>query len=377
MKMKDFRETYLLKILNEFDASTLPLDVFLAKFFRSHKAIGSKDRAFICETLYTMIRWKGLLDHFCDKPITWEKRLDLLKEHSIEKLRENPSLPGHIQVSFPKAFYEKLLKPYGEEKTVAFCLNSNMAAPTTIRVNPIKTSREALVDLWKDRFPIEPCLKSPLGITFKKRINFFELQEFKEGFFEIQDEGSQLVASHVSAKPGDHVLDFCAGSGGKTLAFAHQMKEKGQIYLYDIRPHALLEAKKRLKRAGIQNAQLLDKEKLKKKGLLSRMDWILLDVPCSGTGTLRRNPDMKWQFENEMIERLVEEQRKIFDQAMKYLAPHGKIVYATCSILPEENFEQISYFIKKYSLKLAGIPFLSFPEKGGMDGFFAATLVKN
>jgi 16S rRNA C967 or C1407 C5-methylase (RsmB/RsmF family) len=155
------------------------------------------------------------------------------------------------------------------------------------------------------------------------------------------------------------------------------MEKKGQIYLYDIRNHALLQAKKRLKRAGIQNAQFLDKEKLKKKGLLQRMDWVLLDVPCSGSGTLRRNPDMKWRFDPEMVDRLVIQQREIFDQAIKYLAPQGKIVYATCSVLPEENQEQIGYFLKKYSLKLADLPFFTFPQQDGMDGFFAAVLTRS
>jgi len=189
------------------------------------------------------------------------------------------------------------------------------------------------------------------------------LPEFKAGFFEIQDEGSQLIANHVTASPGDHILDYCAGSGGKTLAFAPKMKNKGQIYLYDIRPYTLIEAKKRLKRAGIQNAQLLDDKKLKKRGLHSRMDWVLLDVPCSGTGTLRRNPDMKWKLTPETFTRLVEEQRKIFDSAFKFLKPNGKIVYATCSVFPEENEEQIATFIEKYGLKLLHTPFLSFPKR--------------
>lgn len=374
--MKNFRDHHLLTILDSFDQSTLPLDVFLSKFFRAHKAIGSKDRSYICETLYVMIRWKGLLDYLCEKPITWKKRLEALTNNNLEELSKDETIPPHIRVSFPKPFFEKIVKPFGEHKAIEFCLNSNIGAPTTIRVNPLKTNREFLLNKWGKKYPIIPCEHSELGIMFKKRINFFELEEFKEGFFEIQDEGSQIVARHVQAKPGEHVLDFCAGSGGKTLAFAHQMQEKGQIYLYDLRPHALIQAKKRLKRAGIQNVQLLDKEKLKKKGLLNRMNWILLDVPCSGTGTLRRNPDMKWRFDEDMIDRLVEEQRSIFDQAIKYLAPQGHIVYATCSVLPEENHQQISYFLKKYSLKMTCVPFFSFPQKDGMDGFFTAVLTR-
>lgn len=376
MNMQEFREHYLLKILEEFEKSTLPLDVFLRKFFRDHKAIGSKDRSYLCETLYTLMRWRGLLDHASQKPYCWKNRLKILQSSSLETLSQDTSIPPHIRVSFPKNFFDILLKPFGEEKAIDFCLTSNTQAPITIRVNPLKTSREELLARWQNLYPIQACQQSPLGISFKKRINFFELPEFKEGLFEVQDEGSQLVADHIKPQPGQHVLDFCAGSGGKTLAFAHHMEGKGQIYLYDIRPHALVEAKKRLKRAGIQNAQLLDKDKLKKRGLLGRMDWVLLDVPCSGTGTLRRNPDMKWKFDPEMINRLVKEQRSIFEQAIKYLAPGGHIVYATCSVLPEENFEQLDYFLKTYSLKLAGRPFFSLPQPNGMDGFFAALMTR-
>ena len=374
--MKNFRDYHLLRILNAFDLSTLPLDVFLSQFFRAHKAIGSKDRSYICEKIYQMIRWQLLLDHLCKKPVSWEKRLQIVLEQDLTPYTTDTTIPPYIRASFPKSLFDKLLKPFGEEKTLQFCLTSNLPAPTTIRINPEKTTRETLLNAWKNKYSVEPCHKSSLGITFKKKINFFETAEFKEGLFEIQDEGSQLVAAHVKVKPGDHVLDFCAGAGGKTLAFAYQMQNKGQIYLYDLRAHALLQAKKRLKRAGIQNAQYLTSEHLKKKGLIGRMDWILLDVPCSGTGTLRRNPDMKWRFTSSMVDNLVEEQRAIFDQTLKYLAPGGHIVYATCSVLPEENYQQISYFLEKYNLKLAAIPFFTLPQVDGMDGFFAAVLTR-
>ncbi len=348
---------------------TLPMDAFLRNYFREHKAVGSKDRAEICETLYGMIRWKGLIDARCLKPISWERRLEAYLKFPIKDVS---SYPPHVQVSFPKFFFNHLKKAYGEEKALELCMNSNKQAPTTVRINPLKTTREALLKKWNVEYSISPCKHSKLGIVFQRRINFFALPEFKEGLFEIQDEGSQLIASHVRATPNDHILDYCAGSGGKTLAFAPEMGNKGQIYLYDIRPHALVEAKKRLKRAGIQNAQLLDEKKLKKKGLEKRMDWILLDVPCSGSGTLRRNPDMKWKFKPETLERLIEEQRKIFDKSLKFLHPNGKIVYATCSIFPEENERQVSYFINKYHLKLASPPFQSFPKDGEMDGFYCA-----
>ncbi|MCB1115921.1 MAG: RsmB/NOP family class I SAM-dependent RNA methyltransferase, partial [Chlamydiia bacterium] len=298
--MKPFRRYHLLNILKEGESSSLPLDAFLRDYFRKHKAVGSKDRAEICTNLYGIIRWKGLIDARCTKPITWEKRIEVFLRGPSPQNDD----PLHVQVSFPKAFFDRLVSAYGEKRAAELCLSSNEQAPVTVRINPLVAAREALFDKWKSDYPIALCKQSNLGITFEKRINFFALPEFKAGAFEVQDEGSQIIASYVQAKPNDHVLDFCAGSGGKTLAFAHQMEGKGQIYLYDIRPHALLEGKKRLKRAGIQNAQLLDAIKLKKKGLLERMDWILLDVPCSGSGTLRRNPDMKWKFKDEMIPRL-------------------------------------------------------------------------
>jgi 16S rRNA (cytosine967-C5)-methyltransferase len=372
--MKPFRAYHLLSLLNSFETSTLPLDVFLNKYFREHSSIGSKDRQEICEKLYLIIRWKRLIDfHIKDTP-TWTKRLEVILENSIERLRSNSNIPANIEVGFPKFFYDLLVSAHGEHHARNFCLNSNQSAPITIRVNSLKLSRDTLFEKWKGVFPIEKCKLSHDGITFSKRSNLFQLPEFKQGFFEMQDEGSQLVAHEMDVKPGHHVLDFCSGSGGKTLAFAPKMETKGQIYLYDIRPHALIEAKKRLKRAGIQNAQLLDKEKLKKKGLLKRMDWILLDVPCSGSGTLRRNPDMKDKFSLEQLQQLIQEQRAIFESALKYLAPIGKIVYATCSVLPQENMEQINHFIEKFNMRLEKDPFVSFPEKDKMDGFFAAVL---
>lgn len=372
--MKKFRDHHLLTILETFENSTLPLDVFLGKFFRAHKAIGSKDRQYICEKLYLLIRWKDLIDYLIKGPLTWENRLSILPSIDFASVVQDTSIPAHIRVSFPKLFFEKISESYGVEKAIEICLESNNSAPITVRANRLKTTRDLLLEKWSPLYEIAPCTQASNGITFKKRINFFELPDFKEGLFEVQDEGSQLVAEHLQAKPGDHVLDFCAGSGGKTLAFAHQMEGKGQIYLYDIRPHALLEAKKRLKRSGIQNCQLLDKDKLKKRGLLQRMDWILLDVPCSGSGTLRRNPDMKWRFDPGMVERLVKEQREIFAQTLKYLKPGGHIVYATCSIFPEENQKQIAYFVENYGLKVVSPPFSVLPKNGGMDGFFAAIL---
>lgn len=353
-----------------FDNQSLPLDVFLRNYFRAHKAIGSKDRKVLCEWIYGMIRWRGALDWVAEKPLNWESRYRAFAHFSPSALQKNPDVPPHIQVSFPKTFYNLLANSLGNACAHDFCLCCNESAPTTIRVNTLKISRETLLEKWKGLYPVEACAHSPVGIRFKEKINFFGTPEFKEGFFEVQDEASQLIADLVRVKPTEHFLDFCAGSGGKSLAIAPRMKGTGQLYLHDIRNPCLAEAKKRLKRAGIQNAQLLFYDSANKKKLKGKMDWVLVDAPCTGTGTLRRNPDRKWKFDDQMLERLVKEQRAIFEEAMQFLKPAGHIVYATCSVLPEENTEQADYFTQHFPLQQIGEPFACFPKPGEMDGFF-------
>lgn len=352
----------------------MPLDVFLSQYFRAHKAVGSKDRRFICDTIYGMVRWSGLLDHLGKQTPSWESRYETFLHFNPSEHIYNKEIPPHVRVSFPKSFFQTLSDSLGENKALEFCSLSNLQAPTTLRANLLKTSREALLKKWKGLYSASAAAYSSTGIVFDQKINFFAMSEFKEGYFEIQDEGSQIIAQLVAAKPGEQVLDFCAGSGGKTLAFAPQMQTKGVIYLHDIRPHALAEAKKRLCRAGVQNAQIIQAQDLPSKNLKRRMDWVLVDAPCSGTGTLRRNPDMKWRFDPEKLPSLVEEQRMIFEEALKYLKPQGHIVYATCSVLPQENEDQIAYFVEQFKLKLVGEPFATFPRKGGMDGFFGAVM---
>lgn len=371
-----FRTTHLFQILTLLEQQKLPMDVFVKNYFKEHKSIGSHDRKYLTETLYALIRWKGLVDFFCKDNTSWENRVSIFENLYPEEQLHNAQIPLHTRLSFPKNYFDYLCKFIGEKKTQEFCLESNYAAPTTIRSNPLKISREALLSRFQGIYDCTAGTTSPFAIHFSQRVNFFTLPEFKEGYFEVQDEGSQLAALEVQALPGDHVLDYCSGSGGKTLAIAPSMKGKGQIYLHDIRPHILVEAKKRLKRAGIQNAQFVNVQDPNKKKLRHRMDWVLTDVPCSGSGTLRRNADMKWKFQEENIKELVQIQRKIFEEAFSFLKPEGHIVYATCSVLPEENDLQIAFFLENFPLRLVKPPFQSFPKRGAMDGFYSATLQK-
>lgn len=372
-----FREYHLFSILHSFELQKIPLDVFLRNYFREHKAIGAKDRKHIADAIYGMVRWRGLLDHLTAKPSSWEARYACYQKINPLDFFNKKEIPPHVRVSFPKGFFQKIVESYGEEQALSLCQISNTPAPTTVRANFLKITREELLKRWEKHYQITPTQKSECGIVFHRKINFFDTEEFREGYFEIQDEGSQLLAYLMKVAPKDQVLDYCAGSGGKTLAFAPQMQQKGVIYLHDIRPHALDEAKKRLKRAGIQNAQLLYPDETNAKSKLKgKMDWVLVDAPCSGTGTLRRNPDMKWKFDPSRLSLLLEDQRTIFKEALEYLKPNGTIVYATCSILPEENEHQVHYFQKTFQLSLTQPLFATLPQAGGMDGFFAAVLKK-
>lgn len=376
MIKKTFREHHLLTILSEYESQQLPLDRFLKDYFRFHKAIGSKDRKVLCENIYSMVRWKGLLDYLCDKPTSWEARYQKLSQIKPDHFFDDEQIPLHIRLSFPKELLSLIVESLGEEKARFFCRTSNSTAPITVRVNLLKTSRENLLKIW------EPQLAATCGlfhtaIILPKRVNFFTLPEFKLGHFEVQDEASQRLADLVAVEPGQLALDFCAGSGGKSLAIAPKMQGKGQLFLHDIRENALVEAKKRIKRAGIQNAQLLLPSSSQKKALYEKFDWVLVDVPCSGTGTMRRNPDMKWRFTTKMLRKIIQEQRQIFEQALRFVKPGGHIVYMTCSVLQLENEEQTQYFKKTFSLNTSSSAFNTLPlDTNDPDGFYGQVFVK-
>ncbi|SCA63458.1 Uncharacterized protein SCG7109_AP_00030 [Chlamydiales bacterium SCGC AG-110-M15] len=373
---RPFREHHLFQILDTYDEARAPMDSFLRVYFRQNKSVGSKDRKEIVEALYGMLRWKALLDHFCEGKPSWEERYKIYKEIDLAGHLEDGTIPPHVRLSFPKHLFSLLVDAYGPEHASEICLNSNFPAPTTIRVNTLKISRRQLLKKWGGEYDVVPCEHSPHGITFRRKINFFALEDFKKGFFEIQDEGSQLLASLAQLKKGDHIMDYCAGAGGKTLAFAPQLGGTGQIFLHDIREHALDEASKRLRRAGVQNAQIIKADSPHLKKLKKKMDWVFVDAPCSGSGTMRRNPDMKWRFDLEMLHRLIKLQRHVFEKALSFMRPGGRIVYATCSLFPSENEEQVARFVDLYDLEIEGEAIKTLPEEGKMDGFYGVVLKK-
>jgi len=376
MQRKPFREHHLLQLLEIYSSRSLPLDLIIADYFRANKALGSKDRAYIADTAYSMIRWKGLLNYLAKDPDNWDEAFQLINSVDLEKSIHDQTIPLHTRHSFPKIIFDSLVKAYGETRACELCLHSNTRAPATVRANTLKISRDELMSKWSEDYDISPCEFAENGIIFNKKINFFGIPEFKEGLFEVQDEGSQLLANMIKVIPGQLVLDYCAGAAGKALAIAPQMRQKGQLYLHDIREKALYEGRKRLKRAGAQNIQIVSANSPQLKKLKKKMDWVLVDAPCSGMGTLRRNPDMKWRFDENTIPKLIGLQRIIFEKALSFMKPDGYIVYATCSMLAEENQDQVNHFINTYDLEIASEPFQSWPLPGGMDGFYGVVLQK-
>ncbi len=369
--MTPFLYRHIQKILDDSTTSQKPLDLYLSTYFRNNKNLGASDRRVIGNAVYGMARWKSLIEYFSpEDPIAFYQTM------CFEKIQSDPNIPTYIKAGLPEFLYTRFTQQFGDEKAQELGKILNETAPTTIRVNLSKISREKLLEILGQKFDISPTPISPAGISFKKREPLFTLPEYKEGLFELQDEGSQLIANEVMPKPGDTILDYCSGSGGKTLAFAHQSQGKGQIYLHDIRPQILQEAKRRLKRAGIQNSQCLCPGHSQLSRLIGKCDWVLVDVPCSGTGTLRRNVDQKWKISPELIADLTALQKKIVQEAIAYVKPGGRLVYATCSLLAEENELQVKAFLDNLPLQLEKEPTLLLPQSQGMDGFFSAVFKK-
>jgi 16S rRNA C967 or C1407 C5-methylase (RsmB/RsmF family) len=369
-----FREHHFFTLLETYDLSRGSLDFFVSSYFRQHPQLGSKDRLYISGRFFRYMRQKSLVDALHENQE--EPILSLLEEDLSVLLEKGQDLPPYIRYSCPQELYMTLQKSLGD-KTDSICQANMTEAPLFIRTNPIKTTRALLQQkLQEAGIETDEVPDTEYALRLKRRANLFSLPIFQEGWFECQDVGSQKIAELVQVKPKQKALDYCSGSGGKALAFAAGMQGQGQLFLHDIRNSALLEAKKRLRRAGIQNVQwILADETKKLQKMKGVCDWVLVDAPCSGTGTLRRNPDMKWRWTKEMLERIREEQRSIFEKALFFLKPNGSIIYATCSVLTEENQEQVAFFVEKLGLEQTAL-FQSFPVEGGMDGFFAAVLRK-
>jgi 16S rRNA (cytosine967-C5)-methyltransferase len=301
-----------------------------------------------------------------------------------------------VQYSFPDWMVEQFIALYGYEETEQLCASMNEPAPLTIRVNTLKADVETCrKELAKQEIETTLVTYSPFGLNVTRRVNMFSLTAFRDGLFEVQDEGSQLLPLLIDPKPNAKVLDVCAGAGGKTLELAALMKNRGEIFATDINRFRLEELRKRTKRAGVQNVRVnpidsVDDLHEKYSGFF---DIVLVDAPCSGLGTIRRNPGMKWMVTKEMIDEISEKQRMILHAAAPLVKPGGRLIYATCTILNQENEEQIKTFLAEHQDFMLGDTsaivqkwnfnnmvsngFIKlFPHIHGTDGFFCAMLEK-
>ncbi len=414
-----------------------PADAVLSDYLRARKYLGSHDRKFISEAVYATLRQELSIEKFIcktfpqlSKNLTYALILFLsLAQRSQENLlsptSELTSLPEKTlsdlharflsdcqtqtlseRFSFPEWVTEKLRTEFSELELEHLYTSLNREAPLTLRTNTLLISRAELQQqLIQENITTTFGTLSPDALLCEKRRPIFQMQAFKEGLCEIQDEGSQLISLLLNPKPKTLTLDACAGGGGKTLHLATLMQNKGKVYAYEKFPKRFGNIRDRLKRSSLQNVELLDSdEKLQRfrEKFTGKVDYILIDAPCTGSGTLRRNPDLKRRLTPDSLDRIKITQSKILDDYAPLLKEGGRLVYATCSIFQEENEAQVEAFLSRhqdFSLlpvsevvkeiridadltrlreRLHHETYLKlFPHCDNTDGFFAAVLTRH
>ena len=336
-----------------------PADAVVSRFFRDNRGLGPRERATLAETVYTVLRKKLLFDHLAPSGSgPKERRLailgfhgprDFLKSALTEQEKNwldqcdaiNPAdLMERHRHNLPEWLVQPLKDQLGDE---FWPLAESMAqnAPLDLRVNVLKEKRaDVQKELAQAAIKSVTTPYSPWGLRIEGKPALTKLDAFTRGAIEVQDEGSQLLALLLDAKRGEMVVDFCAGAGGKTLAIGATMRSTGRLYAFDVSAHRLDALKPRMARSGLSNihpAAIAHERDERIKRLAGKIDRVLVDAPCSGLGTLRRNPDLKWRQSAKAVQELVVKQAAILDSAARLLKPGGRLVYATCSILPQEN----------------------------------------
>ena len=370
-------------------------DKVLERLLKAHKKWGSADRQVVSEIFYDIVRWKKRLEYYMGegtKPsniynlilayLLWKKvkykkfdEFDGIKTGGILSKLDKKTFPTKaIEYSVPDwlaGLFEKELGAKWEKEMSAL----NEQAPVILRANSLKISAENLVEILKEEGVNSFVLRGyPDAVQLEEKKNVFLTSAFKEGFFEVQDASSQKIAELLDVKEGMRVVDACAGAGGKTLHIAALMKNKGQIIALDIYEWKLAELKRRAKRAGAFNIEtrFIEDNKVIKR-LHNTADRLLIDAPCSGLGVLKRNPDSKWKIDEDFINRIKTEQENILQNYSKILKKGGKMVYATCSILPSENGEQVRKFLSE-NTEFALIKEENIMPSDGYDGFYMALI---
>ena len=378
-------------------------DKVVARALKKDKRWGSHDRKFVAETIYEIVRWKRLYSEIADVkepfdrediwrvfavwavlrgyPIPDWRQLEGTPERKIKGRFDELSKNRVYRESIPDWMDELGVKELGEQKWSKEIAAQNQPAKVILRVNTLKTTKEALRAILMDLdIETEFLKEQPDALVLKERANVFLTDAFKQGFFEVQDANSQLVAHFLDVKPGMRVVDTCAGAGGKALHMASLMENKGQLIAMDLYESKLKQLKIRAKRNGAFNIEykIIDSTKVIKK-LQEKADRVLIDAPCSGLGVLKRNPDAKWKLQPEFIDNIKKVQAEVLESYSRIVKPGGKLVYATCSVLPSENQEQVEKFLKTENGKK--FTFIKdqkiLASESGFDGFYMALLQRN
>ena len=377
-------------------------DKVIEKVLRYDKRWGARDRGFIAETTYDIVRWKRLYAEIAEahEPFTrphlfrlfsvwcvlkgiripdW-KQLEGTPERRIKGRFDELSKIRKFRESIPDWMDELGEKSLGNKLWTKEIAALNQQADVILRTNTLKIQKDQLRSfLTKEDIETQILDGYPDALRLKERKNVFVTSAFKDGLFEVQDASSQLVAPFLEVEPGQRVIDACAGAGGKTLHLASYMENKGQLIALDIYESKLKKLKVRARRNGVHNMEtrVIDSTKVIKK-LHNSADRLLLDAPCSGLGVIKRNPDSKWKLEPEFIDRIMGVQQDILQNYSKMVKKGGQMVYATCSILPQENSEQVKKFLESENGK--DFEFIKeknvYASESGFDGFYMALMKK-
>jgi 16S rRNA (cytosine967-C5)-methyltransferase len=396
---------------------TAPADTQLRQYFRDHKSLGQKDRALIADTVYAALRRRRMLEHVTPKGTPREIALaTIVKLQGIGlgqiegalkgdekawltalKAQNLDDLPLEIRADLPDWVIERLRKTLDDTALLALARGLQQPAPLDLRVNTHKAPREAVLDrLAYDEIAAAPTRLSPIGVRLRDKPALNQHPMFLDGAVEVQDEGSQILGMLVEPRRGEMIVDFCAGAGGKTLQMGAAMGSSGRLYAFDVSDKRLANLAPRLKRSGLSNVfpqRIANENDAKVKRLRGKIDRVLVDAPCTGLGTLRRNPDLKARQNVQGLAELNVKQRSILAAAASLLKPGGRLVYGTCSLLTEENEDIVDEFLAKTPdfrlvpaaevLQRQGLVIPGserylrlFPHVHDTDGFFAAVMEK-
>ena len=392
-----------------------PADVQLKRFFKEHAKLGVRDRAIIAETVYAVLRHRRAIEAITTDGVPRKMALlaltryqgmssreltNVLKKAEVTWLADSKSFVPKktsrgIEAEFPDWVVAHLKISMSDKDILALGRSMMNPAPLDLRVNTAKAKRDAVMKLLqRDGIICVATPWSPIGIRLQTKVALAKHPAFLEGFIEVQDEGSQLLGMLMEPKRGEMVVDFCAGAGGKSLLLAAMMGSTGRVYAMDVSEKRLTNLGPRLKRSGLSNVmpQKIDSENdTKIKRLAGKIDRVLVDAPCTGLGTLRRNPDLKYRQSEQALAELNVKQASILQSASRLVKPGGRLVYATCSFLTEENEMIAEAFLAKnpqfklvdankiferlkVPIKNQGTYFRLTPQQHATDGFFAAVM---